>query len=93
VYEKVTLTVFLRDCIIASNASTNLLFRVVFWGGFIHGGGEGCINILVGRPEGRRPLGRPRRRWEDNIKMDLREMARSCEHGNEPSIKCGKFLD
>jgi hypothetical protein len=30
-------------------------------------------NILVGRPEGRRPLGRPRRRWEDNIKMDLRE--------------------
>jgi hypothetical protein len=31
--------------------------------------------ILVGRPEGRRPLGRPRRRWEDNIKMDLREIA------------------
>jgi hypothetical protein len=31
-------------------------------------------NILVGRPEGRRPLGRPRRRWEDNIKMDLREI-------------------
>jgi hypothetical protein len=29
--------------------------------------------ILVGRPEGRRPLGRPRRRWEDNIKMDLRD--------------------
>jgi hypothetical protein len=30
--------------------------------------------ILVGRPEGRRPLGRPRGRWEDNIKMDLQEM-------------------
>jgi hypothetical protein len=29
---------------------------------------------LVGRPEGRRPLGRPRLRWEDNIKMDLREI-------------------
>jgi hypothetical protein len=29
---------------------------------------------LVGRPEGRRPLGRPRRRWEDNIKMDLQEV-------------------
>jgi hypothetical protein len=29
---------------------------------------------LVGRPEGRRPLGRPRRRWEDNIKMDIREV-------------------
>jgi hypothetical protein len=31
-------------------------------------------DILVGRPEGRRPLGRPRRIWEDNIKMDLREI-------------------
>jgi hypothetical protein len=29
--------------------------------------------ILVGKPDGKRPLGRPRRRWEDNIKMDLRE--------------------
>jgi hypothetical protein len=33
-----------------------------------------AYNIVVGRPEGRRPLGRPRRRWEDNIKMDLREI-------------------
>jgi hypothetical protein len=63
---------------------------------------EGAYNILVRRPEGRRPLGRPRRRWEDNTKMDLREigfgdvldslgsgqgqMAGSCEHGNEPSF-------
>jgi hypothetical protein len=31
---------------------------------------RGAYNILVGRPEGRRPLGRPRRRWEDNIKME-----------------------
>jgi hypothetical protein len=35
---------------------------------------RGAYNILVGRPEGRRPLGRPRCRWEDNIKMDLREI-------------------
>jgi hypothetical protein len=35
---------------------------------------RGAYNILVGRLEGRRPLGRPRRRWEDNIKMDLREI-------------------
>jgi hypothetical protein len=35
---------------------------------------RGGYNILVGRPEGRRPLGRPRHRWEDNIKMDLREI-------------------
>jgi hypothetical protein len=35
---------------------------------------RGAYNILVGRPQGRRPLGRPRRRWEDNIKMDLRKI-------------------
>jgi len=34
---------------------------------------------LVGKPEGKRPLGRPRRRWEDNIKMDLQEV--EWEHG------------
>jgi hypothetical protein len=32
--------------------------------------------VLVGKPEGRRPLGRPRRRWEDNIRMDLQEVER-----------------
>ena len=32
--------------------------------------------VLVGKPEGKRPLGRPRRRWEDNIKMDLQEVGR-----------------
>jgi hypothetical protein len=37
------------------------------------GEGSGVCGVLVGRPEGKRPLGRPRRRWEDNIKMDLRE--------------------
>jgi hypothetical protein len=36
--------------------------------------GRGVYRDLVGRPEGKRPLGRPRRRWEDNIKMDLREI-------------------
>jgi hypothetical protein len=35
---------------------------------------KGAYSILVGRPEGRRPLGRLRRRWEDNIKMDLTEI-------------------
>jgi hypothetical protein len=39
----------------------------------VHGEVRGAYNILVGRPEGRRPLGRPTRRCEDNIKMDLRE--------------------
>jgi hypothetical protein len=35
---------------------------------------RGAYRALVGKPEGRRPLGRPRRGWEDNIKMDLREV-------------------
>jgi hypothetical protein len=36
-------------------------------------GGRNLYRVLVGKHEGKRPLGRPRRRWEDNIKMDLRE--------------------
>jgi hypothetical protein len=36
--------------------------------------GGGACRILVGKPEGKRPLGRPRRRWVDNIKMDLTEI-------------------
>jgi len=35
---------------------------------------RGIHRVLVGKPEGKRPLGRPRRRWEDNIKMDLQEV-------------------
>ena len=38
------------------------------------GEGRGVHRVLVGKPEGKRPLGRPRRRWVDNIKMDLREV-------------------
>jgi hypothetical protein len=38
------------------------------------GYGRGVYRVLAGKPEGKRPLGRPRRRWEDNIKMDLREI-------------------
>jgi hypothetical protein len=35
---------------------------------------RGVHRVLVGKPEGKRPLGRPRRSWEDNIKMDLQEV-------------------
>ena len=38
--------------------------------------GRGAYRGLVGKPEGRRPLGRPKRGWEDNIKMDLHEVGR-----------------
>ena len=39
-----------------------------------YGGEESLYRVLVGKPEGKRPLGRPRVRWEDNIKMDLQEV-------------------
>jgi hypothetical protein len=64
------------------------------------GAKRNAYRILVGKPEGKRPLGRPRRRWVDNIKINIREIGwdgmdwidlaqcrdqwRTCEHGNEP---------
>jgi hypothetical protein len=42
------------------------------------GEGRGVYSVLVGKTEGRRPLGRPRRRWEDNISIDLREVGCGC---------------
>jgi len=38
----------------------------------------GVYRVLVGKPEGKRPLGRPRRRWEDNIKMGLQKVGGGC---------------
>jgi hypothetical protein len=43
------------------------------------GEGSGVHRVLVGKPEGKKPLGRPRRRCEDNIKMDLQEVVGGCE--------------
>jgi hypothetical protein len=47
--------------------------RRMRWAGHVAHIGEerGVHRVLVGKPEGKRPLGRPKRRWEDNIKMDL----------------------
>ena len=42
------------------------------------GQGRAVYRVLVGKPEGKRPLGRHRRRWEDNIKMVLQEVGRGC---------------
>ena len=42
------------------------------------GEGRDVHRVLVGKPEGKRPLGRSRRRWEENIKMDLQEVGGSC---------------
>jgi hypothetical protein len=50
--------------------------RRMWWAGHVARMGErrGAYRVLVGRPEGKRPVERPRRRWEDNIKMDLGEI-------------------
>ena len=55
--------------------------RRMRWAGHVArmGEGRGVYRVLVGKPEGKRPLGRPRRRWEDNIKMDLQEVGGGCE--------------
>ena len=44
------------------------------WACGSYGGGEGAYRVLVGKPEGKRPLGRPRRRWVYNIRMDPKEV-------------------
>jgi len=78
------------------------------WAGHVAHMGEerGVYRVLVGKPEGRRPLGRPRRRWADNIRMDLQEVG--CVHMDwiglaqdrdrwrtlvSGSVKRGEFLD
>ena len=55
--------------------------RRIRWAGHVArmGEGRGVQRVLVGKPEGKRPLGRSRRRWEDNIKMDLQEVGGRCE--------------
>ena len=54
--------------------------RRMRWAGHVArmGEGRGVHRVLIGKPEGKRPLGRPSHRWEDNIKMVLQEVGGSC---------------
>jgi hypothetical protein len=54
--------------------------RKIRWTGHVArmGEGRGVYRVLVGKPEGRRPMGRPRHRWEDNIRMDFRKVGCGC---------------
>jgi len=72
----------LNDLYSSPNIVRVIKSRRMRWGGHVARMGEerGVYRILVGKPEGRRPLGRPRRRWADNIRMDLQE------------VKCG-YMD
>jgi hypothetical protein len=65
----------LHDLYSSPNIVRVIKSRRMRWAGHVAcmGEGRGVYKVLVGRPEDKRPLGRPRRRYEDNIKMDLRE--------------------
>jgi hypothetical protein len=60
----------------STNIVTVIKSRRMRWAGHVAymGEGRGVYRVLVGRPRGKRPLGRPRDRWENNTKLDLREM-------------------
>jgi hypothetical protein len=66
----------LHDLYSSPNIVRVIKSRRMRWAGHVArmGEGRGVYRVLVGRPEGNRPLGRPRRRWEKNIKMDLGEV-------------------
>jgi hypothetical protein len=66
----------LNDLYSSPNIIRVIKLRRMRWAGHVARMGErrGAYRVLVGRPEGKRPLGRPRRRLEDNIKMDLQEV-------------------
>jgi hypothetical protein len=66
----------LHDLYSSPNVVRVIKCRRTRWVGHVAwiGEGRGVYRVLVGKPEGKRPLWRPRHRWEDNIKMDLQEM-------------------
>jgi hypothetical protein len=97
----------LNDLYCSPNIVRVIKSRRMRWAGHVASMGDrrDIYRVLVGKPEGKRQLGRPRLRWEDNIKMDLQEVgcggkdwiqvAGTCECSNEPSnsIKSEEFLE
>ena len=70
----------LNDLYCSPNILRVIKSRRMSWAGHVACMEEGkpVHNVLVGKPEGKRPVGRTRHRWEDNIKMDLQEVGRGC---------------
>ena len=69
----------LNDLYTSPNIVRVIKSRKMRWAGHVARTGERKVlyRVFVGKPEGKRPLGKPRRRWEDNIKMDLQKVG--CE--------------
>jgi hypothetical protein len=72
----ITIIIFNEEYKFSPNIVRVIKSKGMRWAGHVArmGEGRGVTRVLVGRPKGKRPLGRPRRRWEDNIKMDLGEI-------------------
>ena len=70
----------LNDLYSSPNIVWVIKSRRMRWAGNVARMEEGRVvrKVLVGKPEGKRPLGTPRHRWEDNVKMDLEEVGRGC---------------
>ena len=70
----------LNDLYCSPNVVRVIKSRRMRWTGHVARMEEGrsVHKVLVGKPEGKRPLGRPRRRWDDNIKIDLQEVGKGC---------------
>jgi hypothetical protein len=66
----------LHDLYSSPNTISQIKSRRMTWAGYVAHMGEGrnVYRVLVGKPKGKRPLERPRHRWEDGIKLDLKEM-------------------
>ena len=77
-YQKLYLQLYeeLNDLYSSPNIVRVIKSRRMRWAGHVAGMGKErrVYRVLVGKPEGKRPLGRPRRRWVDNIRMDLQEV-------------------
>jgi len=97
-----------NDLYSSPNIVRVIISRRIRWAGHVAcmRARTGVYRVLVGKPEGKRPVGRPRRRWEDFIKMDLQEVGsrgmkwiklaqdgERCGNKSSSCIKCGEFLN
>jgi hypothetical protein len=77
-----------NDLYSSPNIVRVIKWRRMRWVGHVArmGEGRGVYRVLVGKPEGRRPLERPGRKWKDNIRIDLREVGRGCVNWMELAL-------